>query len=713
MPYINIEGFLNTDGTGVHQPSSRVAWNQLWGNLVSSGFSVSADAPFNFDDGSDMMNVSSNVLLYGGFLAGWHSRDLRYLNNLVVRPDFLHAGGACLACPSGNWFRGWNHNESALGNECITAGALVDGAGCDSSDLAGTTVLTSNNRYFNLAGNDTVFSCGTAKLSLAGYQALFEEKGLDGGEKGSSVHPMPSVHTSLAMARVRLGLQSAADTASMKSDDDGRQSGGNRAGIASLTPMKLDDDDDHTDPWPGPCPCSNPKWCKPLKPQPPPRPEVVAYHGTTSNTNKTGLRANSPWSAAGMPPFNNGSMWRSYDWTKVTTIGLFAALEGPEGWDLLCTAHQHKVRVLPWAGAVWGRSSRIAEPYITERGAEEGEGGHTKGEASGIFNDKAKLTRIAKDSVEFVAAAGLDGILLDAESLRNATIRDGMTFWVSQLRVELDAALPGALLTWTTSPDASSWYNETWQHPQKDYALNVAYDYAAIAPHIDFFQPMLYCNSGAQPMPHEGPYRFVYGSRSNSPIWEIKKSMDSYTALGIPKSKIVMLLALFGSDFICATANCSTVIWSKTTNGGCGQALDGGPGFGQALALLNNATALGRSVDVSPMWDEGTATPYFRWRNSSDGKLHELWYEDSHSFGKKCAEAKRVGARGVGIWLPENAANFQQAASMWAVIPSFGTDAVIKSDDAEVTTLSKVNKKIALYYSGWQLVGQREDQPTV
>jgi hypothetical protein len=29
--------------------------------------------------------------------------------------------------------------------------------------------------------------------------------------------------------------------------------------------------------------------------------------------------------------YNNASMWRTYDWDKVTTIALFAELQGPEG----------------------------------------------------------------------------------------------------------------------------------------------------------------------------------------------------------------------------------------------------------------------------------------------------------------------------------------------------------------------------------------------
>jgi len=103
------------------------------------------------------------------------------------------------------------------------------------------------------------------------------------------------------------------------------------------------------------------------------------------------------------------------------------------------------------------RLQPIALPYVSERAAEAGENGHQRGEASGVFSNHTALSENAKASAEFVAAVGLDGILLDAESLQNATIRDGLTFWVGKLREELDITVPGGLLTWTTSPDAANW----------------------------------------------------------------------------------------------------------------------------------------------------------------------------------------------------------------------------------------------------------------
>ena len=200
---------------------------------------------------------------------------------------------------------------------------------------------------------------------------------------------------------------------------------------------------------------------------------------------------------------------------------------------------------------------------------------------------------------------------------------------------------------------------------------------------------MLYCNSGSVVMGKAAapPHRFIYGSRANAAIFTIRMSMDSYTSLGIPKHKIVsslanvlplfsvlsvcslplsecacvcvcvclpvsvsvsasasalrihrpeqvMLLPWFGSDFACADSNCSSVLPNAATGpqGGCGQAVDGGPGYSQAMALLDNRTALGTAVGAK-MWDEDSATAYFRWRNSSDLSLHELWFDDARSFG--------------------------------------------------------------------------------
>jgi hypothetical protein len=204
MPYINSE----VDGT----PGVKPAWNQMERNFVVSawsGWPGFAGTPFNFDDGTDMMNVSSNVLVFGGVLGGWHSRDQKYSRNLILRPDLTTPDGACFNCPSGNFFPGWQHNESALSNDCVTGGVTANAAsGCTLDDLTGTTLSTAENRYFNLVGDVVgVITCGGTSYSVASWQRLVASKGLAGGERGSTVHPMPTVDTILSIARSKVVLQ--------------------------------------------------------------------------------------------------------------------------------------------------------------------------------------------------------------------------------------------------------------------------------------------------------------------------------------------------------------------------------------------------------------------------------------------------------------------------------------------------------------------------
>lgn len=411
------------------------------------------------------------------------------------------------------------------------------------------------------------------------------------------------------------------------------------------------------------CPCVPASLCRPLSPQPPKtRKEVVAYHG--GHDPKT---ANA-WSAAGI--YNNGSLWRSYDWSKVTTIGLFADMDGLEGWRLLCTAHKHRVRVLPWSGVgTGGRPNPIAQPYEAYRYQ------HRE-----VFSNRSYVDAHATASAAFVVSCGFDGILLDAEGLHGVPqdpvgslprLRTGLVYWAARLRQELDRALPGSLLTWTVGQNATS-----------DDVVRRSYDYLALSKYIDFFQPMEYCNSGDVGLGGRLPRQIYYSSRSNDPLYTLNMTVHTYRSLGIATQQLVMLLPWFGSDFLCASrTNCSRLVWVARDpawfGGQCGQAIDGGPSYGQALAILSNSTTLGYSV-TERMWDDASKTNYFEWVNVtpnqsgvSDGRRHQLWYDDARSFGIKARMAKVLGLHGIGIWLPELVASETQAADMWRAVPSF------------------------------------------
>jgi hypothetical protein len=218
------------------------------------------------------------------------------------------------------------------------------------------------------------------------------------------------------------------------------------------------------------CPCVPASLCRPLAPQPlKGRAEVVAYHG--SNSPKRGPNA---W--PGLQ--NNGSNWRTFDWNKVTSIGLFATMNGSESWDLLCTAHKHGVRVLPWSGPAWGQSNPIVEPYELYRYQ------HLE-----VYANETYIAANAKLAASFVVSSGFDGVLLDAEGLRPYStmpvgaaerLRKGLVFWASRLRAELDNVLPGGILTWTVDSNAT----------RADSKVDRTYDFAGLSLYMDFFQPM-------------------------------------------------------------------------------------------------------------------------------------------------------------------------------------------------------------------------------
>ena len=95
-------------------------------------------------------------------------------------------------------------------NDCLVGGETASIAnGCDLGDLSGTTISTAYNRFFTLGGADPprMIRCSGKGYSLAEWQHLVASNGLGKiGESGSSVHPMPTVDVTLAMARERLGL---------------------------------------------------------------------------------------------------------------------------------------------------------------------------------------------------------------------------------------------------------------------------------------------------------------------------------------------------------------------------------------------------------------------------------------------------------------------------------------------------------------------------
>ena len=103
---------------------------------------------------------------------------------------------------------------------------------------------------------------------------------------------------------------------------------------------------------PPPCPCSPASLCRSLSPQPPARPEVLAF-------STAGWEYSNPTTVNKTEPF----FFDHYPWDRVTTVAPFVGQSSGSDWgidaytpQLVCKAHQHNARVVGHIGhgaATW------------------------------------------------------------------------------------------------------------------------------------------------------------------------------------------------------------------------------------------------------------------------------------------------------------------------------------------------------------------------
>ena len=190
-----------------------------------------------------------------------------------------------------------------------------------------------------------------------------------------------------------------------------------------------------------------------------------------------------------------------------------------------------------------------------------------------------------------------------------------------------------------------------------------------------------------------------------------------YTGLGVPADKLVIALPFFGSDYQCAPAKSQPAgkvcEYITAGNGDLGWGLTPGacelscgwesskPGV-KAPSCLSYAhgdywrypgctvcpakpysvvchrdnpcptaaylalPGTGRGMQGEWMWDEWSATPFFRYTDA-EKQLHEVWIDNPKSLGVKCAFARDVGARGVGVWSAGllNYSRLEEVAAFW------------------------------------------------
>ena len=130
-----------------------------------------------------------------------------------------------------------------------------------------------------------------------------------------------------------------------------------------------------------------------------------------------------------------------------------------------------------------------------------------------------------------------------------------------------------------------------------------------------------------------------------APVNMVRRVLN-YAAKVIPAGKILMGVPNYGYDW--------TLPFVQGTT---------------ARSLTNvEAVTLAGQVGVAIQFDETAQSPFFRYRDT-DGKLHEVWFEDARSLRAKYALVNEYGLAGVSFWNLNNLfrANFIVLESMFSV----------------------------------------------
>lgn len=126
--------------------------------------------------------------------------------------------------------------------------------------------------------------------------------------------------------------------------------------------------------------------------------------------------------------------------------------------------------------------------------------------------------------------------------------------------------------------------------------------------------------------------------RANAMLSRVNVTATIFSEYGVAPDKLGMVFPWFGCDFVCdpsSGSSCSSVVAHPASErilpgdsnldnsphggDGCGVGVDAGPGIGEVMQLLANAT---EPIQLSP---PPSFTKYFRWKNSTGG-LHQVWY---------------------------------------------------------------------------------------
>jgi spore germination protein len=205
--------------------------------------------------------------------------------------------------------------------------------------------------------------------------------------------------------------------------------------------------------------------------------------------------------------------------------------------------------------------------------------------------------------VNTAVAEGFGGVNVDFENMYPAD-RQLYTSFIAALHAAAGAR--GLSLSNAMAPKWADWPTLPWVG---------TFDYAALAPHLDFTMLMTYewGWSGGEPM-------------AVAPVNLVRRVLD-YAVTQIPPGKILMGIPLYGYD------------WPVPLP----------PGRLANTVTPAQATAIAAATNTDINFDATAQAPWFRYTDET-GTRHEVWFSDVRSSVAAHALISEYGLRGASYW---------------------------------------------------------------
>ena len=230
-------------------------------------------------------------------------------------------------------------------------------------------------------------------------------------------------------------------------------------------------------------------------------------------------------------------------------------------------------------------------------------GGFSGDIAHAIFRDEAAQGRFLENLERALAEGGYYGLNLDFEYVFPYD-REAYNSFLQKLADRLHRL--GCLLVTALAPKVGD---------DQQGLLYTAHDYAAHGRAADYVVLMTY------------EWGYTYGPpMAVAPIDRVRQVLD-YAVSVMPAGKILLGVPNYGYDW--------TLPFRQ----------------GSAARVLSNtgAVTLAGQAGAAIEYDERAQAPFFRYYDS-DGRQHEVWFEDARSIRAKYALVGEYGLAGVSIW---------------------------------------------------------------